>query len=253
MSFNTGFFINQSSFGDSAIYNMLFDGVNEYITVPHNNAFSFTHVTPYSITASVKLVDYNSSSFQSILSKRDPIATYRGYMIGFANGNLVVYMASGIGNIISIRSNGFTFTNNTSYRIGFTYNGNTFANGVTIYVDGNAVSSTISLPGPLLLTIAHTEVMRIGNDIIEGLYTNGEIGSIRIWNTELTPGEILLDYNGGVISNTPIKSDNLVYGFRGGQNALYGTQWVFPDESNNITNPSSYSVNMEFTDRILIP
>lgn len=251
MSFNTGFFISSPNLGDTNIYEMVFDGVNEYIQIPHNEVFNFENTDSFSITADVDLSGYVAN--QSIFSRRDLVTSYRGYLMYFSGGDLYVYLANTLANIMQSRTNGFVFVGGTKYRIGFSYNGSQLSSGITIYVNGVSVSKIDLNVGLAPGTMKHSTSPLIGADFLNPLYANGSIGTIRIWNDELTASEFLTDYNGGTILNNPIRQDALVYGFRGGQNALFGTQWVFPDESQNIINPSAYSVNMEYVDRILIP
>jgi hypothetical protein len=251
MSFNSGFFIsNPTTSGDNKIYRMSLDGVNERIFVPHNvTAFPFDTNVPFSMTFEVKLVDY-TSSLQVLFCKESPFV--QGFRVVMeTTGEFSVLLISSIGSYVTVTTSGASFVNGQAYTLGMSYNGNGLNTGIELYANG--VLQTVTRSGVINSTLVNTEDVYIGGFYNGGFLTNGEIGTIRIWDIELSAQDFLDDYNGGVVLNIPVQLLNRTYGFRGGQNSLFGTQWVFPDESENITNPSSYSINMEYVDRILIP
>jgi hypothetical protein len=59
---------------------------------------------------------------------------------------------------------------------------------------------------------------------------------------------MLTEYNSGTPLNTPALLGSQRFGWKAGQNAYFGQQWVFPDESGNMTNPLPYSINSELAD-----
>ena len=249
MSFNTGFFIQQAATGDTNLYKMLFDAVNEYVICQTNPTFDFSNTDAFS--AGIWVQSTNYATTQTLFSRRVP-ATTRGYVFFFLGGNLYLYLATSVGNYIYLRTNGVTFTNNVQYLVGFTKSTSSSVTGVKIYVNGAQVS-TVTIQDNLNGTLASSEPMLIAADSISGWYFNGHLGIFRLWDTELSSSEMLAEYNGGTPLNNPTLSGAQRFGWKAGQEALFGTQWVFPDETGNIVNPSAYSINMEYADRILIP
>lgn len=228
-------------------YSMLFDGVNEYINVPHNTNINFERTDSFSVTAWVKVVNYGSASNQSVFTKRANVNT-AGYSMYFLVGDLYVYINNTAANAILVRTNGVSFTNGEWYDIGFTYNGSSTAGGVIIYVDDVAVPM-FTVTNALTTTIQNVAAMLIAGRFAVAAYLAGNIGYVRIWNMALTPTQISTNHNGGVMLDTPIESANLVFGWRGGADGLFGTNWLFLDESGTNINPSPVSVNIEFVDR----
>jgi hypothetical protein len=251
MSFNGGFIIAQQSISTD-LYMMRFDGVNESIVTPSYSQIDFAHTQPISGSAWIKLTDYSNGNYQIIFDKENGFFTGYRFFVD-ATGLLNVQLISSIGAYIAIATSVSPFVNGQLHHVAFTYNGNLSATGLKLYVDGALAATTITNNTGLNATLINGATLLIGTFPPIANFIAGDIGIVRIWNTELTAGEVLQDYNGGAMKNLPIKSANLVFGWKGGQDALYGTQWVFPEESGYLTNPTSYSVNMEFADRILIP
>lgn len=244
MSFNSGFFIEQAS-TDPTQYSMQFDGVNEYALIPNHAGINFDYTDNFSMTSWVNFADYSTPSFRWIFSKRD--VNYRGYLMAFNGGNLYVFLAASIGSLMLIRTNGVTFTNNNWYNVGFTYNGSGLPSGVTIYVNGVSVSTVLVSGGGINASLSHAFPLYLSYDMLEPAFSNFKLGIIRFWKTLLSPSEMLQDYNGGTMLNNPIALSDMTFEFGAGRSALFGTQWVFPIASEN---PTAYSVNMEFVDRV---
>jgi len=242
MSFNTGFFIQQSVIVPPVPYSMVFDGTNENIIVPHTAALDLNPALPITGLAWIKATNYAFAGYKWIVSKRD--VNYKGYLMAINGGNLYVYFASSIGSIILVRSSGFTFVNNEWYDVGFTWVGGTSWNDFKLYVNGVEVSKVLVSGGAIGASLSTVNDMYIGRDLIEANYFAGSIGDIRFWQTLLTPSELLAEYN-AKMQVQPVQPLSLVY-HHSAADSLFSTQWVFP-YSTNIQ--SSYSVNMEFTDR----
>ncbi len=242
MSFNTGFFIQQSI--PIQQYSMLFDGVNESINCYNNAVYNFAHTSTFSGSAWVKAVNYSLVN-TTIFGKR---VSNQGYLFQFNSSNLQLTLTNAVGNRIIVQSTGFTFVNGEWYDVAFTYSGNSLASGVKLYVNGVAVSMTI-IENTLSATIANAGSLTIGQ--VLGGFWNGNMGHVNIWNIELTVQNILDDYNGGTMRNSNlIESANLVLGWKSGQSAgNSGANWYFQDDSGTNTSPSIISTNMEYADR----
>jgi len=226
------------------MYKMSFDGGNEYVQTPNATALDFSNTDAFSAAIWVQSTNYGLT--QTLFSRR-VLATTRGYIFFFLGGNLYLYLATSVGNYIYLRTNGVTFTNNVQYLVGFTKSTSTSVTGVKIYVNGVQVA-TSTIQDNLNGTLASTEPMRIGSDAISGWYFSGFLGLFRMWGTELTAGQMLTEYNSGTPLNAPALLASQRFGWKAGQDAYFGTQWVFPEESGNIINPLPYSNNSEFAD-----
>lgn len=251
MSFNQGFFIAQSNSVSTDLYMMRLDGVNESFVVPSYSEIDFLHTQQISSSAWIKLTDYSNGSYQFILDKETSFFTgYRFYVD--PAGLLTVQLISSIGAYISIYSTSSPFTNGQLHHIAFTYNGNTDASGLKLYVDGILIATTVGNNTGLNSTLSNGVNLLIGTSSPISNFLAGDLGIIRMWNIELTAADIFVDYNGGVMKNIPLYNTNQVFGWKAGQDASFGTQWVFPEETGNINNPTIYSINMEFSDRISV-
>jgi hypothetical protein len=227
------------------MYKMSFDGVNEFIQTPNNAALDFTNVQPFS--AAIWAQSTNYSATQTLLSRR-ALGTTRGYVFFFLSGHLHLYMGTSVTNYIYIRTTGVTFTNNVQYLLGFTKDSTSAASGIKLYVNGVSVS-TFTIQDNLNGTLSNSQALLIGADNISGWYFTGFLGLSRLWGAELTAGQMLTEYNGGTPLNSPQLLGIQRFGWKAGQDAYFGQQWVFPDESGNMINPLPYSINSELADR----
>jgi hypothetical protein len=227
------------------MYKMSFDGGNEYVQTPNNAALDFTNVQAFS--AAIWAQSTNYSATQTLLSRR-ALGTTRGYVFFLLSGHLHLYLGTSVTNYIYIRTTGVTFTNNVQYLLGFTKDSTSNASGIKLYVDGVSVS-TFTIQDNLNGTLSNAQALLIGADNISGWYFTGFLGLARLWGTELTAGQMLTEYQGGTPLNIPQLLGSQRFGWKAGQDAYFGQQWVFPEESGNMTNPLPYSINSEFADR----
>jgi len=250
MSFNTGFFIQQSSSVPLVPYSMSFDGVNEYIKFYNDAAYDFAITDSFTGTSWVKSANYAAAAFQGILSKRD--ASYKGYVFFIGSGQLQLALMNSLGNFIYVTTSGLSLTNNTWYHVAFTYNGNSDQSGVKFFVNGVEVVGRAVLRNDFVGTMNNSQPLSISYDPAEIMYFNGKIGYTRLFNTEFTAAQVLADYNVGVMLETSLNFANQVMGWKSGQGALFateiGTEFFFPNELDPLQ-ISPFTVNMEFTDR----
>jgi hypothetical protein len=226
---------------------MLFDGVNESVEIPSHAGINFDSTDAFSMTVWVKCPNYATGGNNWVFSKRDPVATFKGYATFFSGGDFYVYLASSVGSIALVRTSGVSFTNNNWYNVGFTYTGGLSWTNITIYVNGVAVSKVLAGgTGVLNSSLSSTYPLYLSYDLLSPDYINAYIGVIRSWRTLLSGADMLADYNGGSTLQDPVQPLDMTFEFGAGREALYGTNWVFPI---GIINPTAYSINMEFADR----
>lgn len=168
-----------------------FDGSTEFVSMGDN--LSFERTSPFSAWAWIK----GSGTSDAFLGKRTTDANLRGYEMGFnGSGNFIVELQNGTSNRIEVTSN-LTFNDGRWHLFAFTYNGDETASGVTLYVDGVPVPSTINAD-TLSATIVSTAAFTVG---ARNASTNqpfaGTLDEPGIAAKELTQAEILGLWNGG--------------------------------------------------------
>lgn len=220
---------------------LTFDGVNEFIDCTNNAAFDFNGANALSIETWVKFDDLTGLGFLVSKWARPTPTDIRAYYLASRNGFLRFAFASSNINLIIVDG---TAPINTGvwYHIVLTYGGANDANNVNFYIDGSISPSTIfanSLSG----VSTNTEPLQIGGQ--DTFYSSAQIAKSRMWNVELTAGEVSTMYNGGTIQPSPVQSVNLVMD-TDINNATFSGQFNIPDLT-GITGGYT-SVNMENTD-----
>ena len=229
-------------------YSSVFDGVNEYVSIPHNEIIDFERTNQFSISFWIKRNNTPVTN-QVIIGKYSGVAV-RGYLIWFytANSDKIQFDLLNSGaNRLSVYGN--TSITNTSkwYHIVTTYTGNSSPSGVKIYVDG--VSETITTgTNTLTNTIKGTNIpFTIANNSDGAFYINAFIDEVSIWNIVLSEEEVKQLYLNTGWALKRFKNNRILW-WRGGDGATFSNNvWTFPDASGNGNIGSS--VNMEESDR----
>jgi hypothetical protein len=191
------------------------DGVNEYMAYgvyPNpftgNDAFNFEYTDSFTLSLWVKFDTIGIS--QPLINKYNNTAV-KGYYFLINNLNQIRFgIQSQGGQTFQIRTTD-TITSGVFYHIVATYDGSNTIGGLNIYINGNLANFNQIFNLPLISTLIDAnqplEIGRLGTNFG---YLNGLISSVRIWNTELSAGEVATEYNSGVINPSPVQSGSLV-------------------------------------------
>jgi hypothetical protein len=229
--------------GGGGDFAMSFDGATEYISYPVTTVHDFIdYDVPWTLNARIKTD--STGVFQCVYGKYLNVSSGPGFIfrVGLDNAlNLMFF----VGSTQKMWVYTTTFlTVGQVYDITATYDGGGANNaaGVKIYFD--SVAQPLSILGNnLVSSIVDTRALLIGRYDAGALFS-GIIDNIEAWNVELTPTQIL-----AVNSGADTLPANKKIGNNMGDNALFGTEWVFPDTTGLLpSNP--YSVNMDLTNRV---
>jgi hypothetical protein len=226
---------------------IIFNGVDSYINLNNIGAYSaFEYNTPWSFTTSVKINDV--TGLDIIVGKRNDF--FYGIVFFVNAGKLSLQLRDSVTGTtrlqIDVLSTGMV--NNTWTKLGFSLDGSSSASGAKLYINGISMAFNI-VQDNLANSIATPNDLMIGQSG-GGNFLGGNVGYSRFWSTELSPAEMLTDYNGGPMLEDAISSSNLVVGWKSGQDALFGSvSYVFPDETGNNTNPSIFAENLLFSSK----
>lgn len=178
---------------------MTFDGVNDGILLGTTD-FDFERTDTFSISAWV-----NVSSFAiggQIFGRIETSGNFRGWRIFYDTaGIVVVQLFSSAVNRLKVSSPASSLTTGW-HHITVTYSGSSTAAGAKIYIDSVLQVNTVSndtLSATIVSAGQEATVGMFGNQA--GTYFNGNIDDVRIYNTELTSGEVLTLYQAIVPTN----------------------------------------------------
>jgi hypothetical protein len=177
-----GALTNGPTFNSSNGGSIVFDGVDDYITLTNNNILQI-----FSGTVSVWFKTSNAGSgFRSIIAKQ------WNYGLFTDNNVLITYDWSAS----SVRSTGINIADNSWKQITMTFTDNSGApnNNTNIYLNGvNVLTTTIKVNTSFLveLEIGRGGTIPTGNT----QYINGQIPLVQIYDRPLTSSEVLQNYN----------------------------------------------------------
>ena len=234
---------------DTTCYSMDLDGAIQYIQTPVNAAYDLDYTDSMSFEGWVKFDTI--ATFNMILSKQT---------LAFGNGRGINFMAFGSNLRLDLQNNGgfsslivqtvgANILSGVWYHLAVTYDGSNTVAGMKFYKNGILIPVNSAIVNNLAGTIINTQPVSIGANPFSGIYTNGLINIVRWWDVELTAGEVLTQFNGGVPLSSAVQSANLILDCNSGNGATWnGSEFNIIDLT-GIT--AGYTtVNAEVEDRV---
>jgi len=221
---------------------VLFDGTgSEYVTMGDVSLLNFERTDAFTLSAWAK----GSGGF--IVGKREGHPDYDGYALVYSTGDRVQFRISDS----SIGSATVTtyddFTDEQWHHVVVTYDGSSSYTGMTIYVDGEAVSTFGS--GTVSSTITTTSPFTIGRNSSANFSAfDGWIDEVAVYDSELTAAEVREVYNGGLPCNLAqlTSSADLIGWWRMGDMDDYPTLYDNSGSGNDGTMTGMSSGDIQF-------
>jgi hypothetical protein len=171
---------------------LLTSASNQYVDLGNN--FRFNPTDTFSISAWIFPTSF--ANFPVILGNESTGSRGFDFFLTTA-GALDFQWASNTGGILEVVTTA-TLSLNTWYHVVVTYDGSNTAAGLTLYVNGSAVTTSAPHNTALVAPIGYNVSTRIGNDSFGQLW-NGYIDEVSIWNVAL--GQVSTLYNNGDPTN----------------------------------------------------
>jgi len=167
-----------------------FDGSGDYVSIADNNALDITDT----ITLSAWIKAGSMVQAGTVIGKTNSASTASNYtlrLINQASPDELEFTATTYGSYWTSNANLVT---GTWYHVVATYNNAT--DTTRIYVNGRLTTgSCVSASCNTALT-ANSEVVGIGRPgALNSEYFNGVIDEVKIYSSDLTPAQVLIDYN----------------------------------------------------------
>ena len=230
-------------------YSLEFDGVGEYIDCTNNVAFDIDGIDSFSFSGWIKKT--GATYFPVFVKLYYPnVSTqdgYRCYIHPTTNILTVNLYGSGGSNITVYAIN--PLSSNVWLHLSVTYDGSETAAGVKIYVNGILVSMVIAVD-TFVGTMINTVPLTLGGQptLNNPLYGLGNYAQARMWNVELSPTEVLDEFN-NKNNSASIQTGNLILNTGISHSTFNGLEWDIPDLT-GIT-AGYQTVLMEVGDRVL--
>lgn len=182
--------INDANWIDGQVNGALsFDGINDYVDVSPAADLDFERTDAFTLSAWYK----GDAAANTILSKMDAAASYRGYDMFIINGYISAHLISSWTSN-AIREDGILYRVDDGiwHHIVMTYDGSSLADGLKIYVD--AMEETTSIyRNSLSSTIQNSVSFKVAarsNGSGTTQHVNGAIDDVRIYNTALSTEQV---------------------------------------------------------------
>ena len=187
-----GALVNGPTYNSSNGGSIVFDGVNDYVSIPYTIQNSFTNKISINIWMNAQWFDTAVNDGVTLINKNTETLTYPYVMWAafiFPNGRYCMTVGDGINRTLVISSEVLSL--NTWYNLTFTYDGTTlrlYKNGVQ---DASFNSATYTLG-------QNTVNPAIGNNPSLAPYNDwfkGNIAMTQLYNKGLSATEVLQNYN----------------------------------------------------------
>ena len=172
----SGSLINGPTFTTTYNGGITCDGINDYITVSNDPATQFPHTNAWSFSFITELLTQNGP-YPSILSKG--VSTTSGILVFFTDSGSAVYFKHN-----NTQPTSVSVSMNKPFQYTITYSG---TGAVKIYVNGEYKNN-----GATMVSTDTTNPLNIG---FGDNYSNIRTYSFLKYSKELTPQEILQNYN----------------------------------------------------------
>ncbi|MDZ4216921.1 MAG: DUF2341 domain-containing protein, partial [Candidatus Gracilibacteria bacterium] len=175
---------------------MSFDGVNDYINVPHSAVNNFGKTDAFTGSAWVNVTDF--ATLRYIFAKQRVTSPYEGYDLQVAtSGKIWVEMVDTAIKTKRIESN-VALSTGTWQHVAFTYNGSGDASGVKIYINGVNIAVTVLYNDAFTADIKNTLPLLIGARDTVYQPMKGLIDEVQIYPRALSAAQISRLYTDGV-------------------------------------------------------
>ena len=219
--------------------------LNEKLSMSYDSLLDFERTDSFTTSTQYRYVASTTSVY--FFSKMEWAPAYNGWNVSYdpiTNRLLFVLRNYVTSNDLLVYATP-TFTLGEVYDIKFTYNGNSDASGVVIYVDGVPLTNVIIRNGLSATTKAGIG-LTIGS--WNNIYSTCEMNVGRVWNVAMTPSQVITEYNGGVPTFATLDS-NLILECLFGDGGTFGTNaWML--SSNLGDEKGLQSTNMTYANRI---
>ncbi|MCK5630017.1 MAG: DUF2341 domain-containing protein, partial [Nanoarchaeota archaeon] len=184
---------------DGKIDNALsFDGVNDYIYVGNEASFDFERTDAFTTSVWIK-AEATPGKYFSVMGKLDYVLGNKGWRIlsEYNTGTGVVFLITDNHGVDDVNLLLDPVFDNQWHHVVFTYDGNGVTGGMKGYLDGILKASGGG--GSLSSSTLNNVPLKIGGNDQYGVYGNGIIDEVAIFNRALSADEILAHYKRGAL------------------------------------------------------
>jgi hypothetical protein len=179
--------------GVASIRSMVFDGVNEFITM--GDVLGFERTDSFSFSFWFK---WAAGATGIVLSKAAGSSSYQGYQISKeSSGSIGFWLMSnyGTGDYLQVTTVP-TYNDSTWHHCTMTYGGGSDVSSVKIYVDGTQVSTT-TVHNNLTGSVDNSVAFMLAGRSDGFFYYPGYLDEVTVYSKELLSSEVTWIYNSG--------------------------------------------------------
>lgn len=179
-------------------YSILFDGVNDYVNVPHSSTIDFDRLNAFSLACWVK------TTATGTFTMMEKASGATGYSLNVTSSRLTFEHGQAAGNRIRIRTtSNITWNNGNWHLITSTYSGSGTAAGAALYVDGVLQTTEVQNDTSTLSSL-NGGPLRIASNASGGSTFTGFMDEVAVFDIQMSLTNIGVMYNSGIPTDLDI-------------------------------------------------
>ena len=181
--------VSSPTYNNIKVGSLTFNNTTQYANFGNATALSFTIASSFSVNIWLKTT---FALGRNVFSKQLNSGAFTGWGLGTnASGVYQVFLYSNSGIIVDFP---VAYNDNQWHHVGFTYNGNSLASGVTLYHNGQPVSGTVIQDSIGANNIVNSANVQFNGRGGAANLWNGSVSCAQVYNRALTPNEIMQNY-----------------------------------------------------------
>lgn len=169
-------------------YVLDFDGSDDHVNVGNRGVYGFDFSSQFTLSAWIK----TTGTSGGIIGKR----VFAGWYMAIERANVLGLSLQGTSSAVMVNSVASGISDGNWHLVQATYIGNSNASGISLFVDGRAVSTTTVLNSAVGSMTNAIDVC-IGSITTNAFRFTGQIGEVAVWNRVLRLAENLDLYRVG--------------------------------------------------------
>jgi hypothetical protein len=178
---NSGSLVNGPTFSSTNAGSIVFDGTNDYVSIPNSTSLNFSTLNQLSIN--IWFYTTNNTADQFLIYRNSTSAT--GWVLETSGQGIIMQIGNG--------TTLYTASSNTQSYLGTIVNVQVTLDGSTLKIYRNSIQvNSTSFTGTIYNT---TAPILLGFGTSQPRYLNGNIYQTSIYNRALSADEVLQNYN----------------------------------------------------------
>lgn len=180
---------NSPTYNNVKVGSLTFNNTNQYANFGNATVLGFTIASKFSVSIWLKTT---FALGRNVFSKQLNSGAFTGWGLGTnSSGAYQVFLYSNTGIIVDFP---VAYNDNQWHHVGFTYEGNSLAAGITLYHNGQRVTGTVMQDAIGANNIVSAANVQFNGRAGTNNLWSGSVSCVQVYNRSLPPGEMMQNF-----------------------------------------------------------